>query len=246
MKGWSDMSEQRDGVIKKQAPSQMAEAIGARKAGRIAELAASGEVLNTGENAIALLVHGVDPEGPRAPGTAGSGGIEMTLRAARAAGVDLEAPIDGEPPAHYVTRHYMGALAPRYFEESQATIFGQEEVEEVKHLKAFARGGVDFTERNAQGESATSFGRGLVEDYALKHHPECMEGEYELSHVWDTPPYWQVAAAAAHDLGKVKSLSVRHKVSQQANQAEQVQTGAAQAASGNAQRKTNQDQLQAE
>ncbi len=190
--------------------TEFAQALRRHHALRVRELAAAGTEMPDGQEAIMLLTSSSDDVDAADFRYRTPSALENTLRELHKAGVDLNVEINGEPASHYLTRHMMTEQAEMYFADPSATLHGDDRSEPVRKLAAFARGGVDFFGRDAQGRGFMALGMDLLRANAELRHPETMSPGYEPSHAWDKPAFSEVVDGAWRDLSFVKREAQRH------------------------------------
>lgn len=192
--------------------SALGEAIWEHDSEAIETLVAAGEGLKEGEHPIRLIADGMSVASMDRFSKQSEVHIGKALNALRTAGIDLDAPIEGEPPAFFLTKRYSRRYMSSRLDTSYEAMVGMTDRDHLKYLAVFARAGVDFSKRNEAGESFVTFGHRVAEDYARTREPRIFKPDYEPYHDCQPRPIAQIMKSFDRDILEVKRAAQEHEI----------------------------------
>lgn len=170
----------------------------------ISLLSSQGETLLSNENPVVLMASGFNGNDLDQFHTQDEKRIGKVVQAAVQSGVDVNAPVEGEPASHYLTREYVSRQMGAEYDTSYAASIGMKENNYMGMLKAYAENGVDFRTRNDEGRSFVEVGRAQARSYAEKHHPETVKPDYSPEHDFASPSFQRVEKEIGASLDDIK------------------------------------------
>jgi hypothetical protein len=196
-------------IMERKELSALGESIYEYREADTRRLHAAGEVLSEGENPVKLLATGLTVNTFDQYISQDSKSIKSMLGAIKDVGFDLNAPIDGEPAAFFLTEHYTKRHASNELDTSMAAEYGLTDSKHLDYLATYANSGVDFSQRNSKGQNFVSHGQEVLKDFVQTSKPRVMEPGYTADYPGATAPFKSISEDYNSSMNDIKKESVK-------------------------------------